>query len=295
MQFPTAASFKSRRPQKQGMGGQGHVLPHTLVLHRCARELLLALCKGHSAASSYRSQPTDTQHGDPTGTLSAWKRRWEQERPSVWVCTVGFKWGCRETAAKTNKLPPARRHPKDACQALHQLWARAMQSCPRCTRILEDRGKCDHSGVDWGRGEGAQARGEPRISGLASQGGPRGFSGEQPHPAQPEPGELHATAVLASKLQAARGRNKSKTKHLSKSPFPVARTVMQYFQNHGLCGSGGQFHALTPAWWILQFVKETHQSSAVIFNAQSLHKLLHFADPPISNHLKLLLLLQLCS
>lgn len=81
------------------------------------------------------------------------------------------------------------------------------------------------------------------IVGSETERLPRG----QTHPAPLEPTELHASAVLAEKLQAMRGRNKSKTKHLSKYPFPVACTVMQFFQSHGLCGSGGQFHALTPA------------------------------------------------
>lgn len=240
---PMAAPFKPQRPQKQGLGGQGYLLPHTSLLHRRARESLLALCKRHNAASSYSSQPMDTQHGAPTGALSAWKWRWEHERPSVWVLQSSNRDAGKQQQKPTSSLLQ---------EGTPNVHAELSISCePGLCKAVQDA-----SGFWKMKGNvttlvlteaGERERYEPHISGSASQGAQRSSSGEQPHPAHPEPGEPHANTMLALKLQAARGRNKSKTKHLSKSPFPVVRTVMQYFQTHALCGSGGQFHALTPA------------------------------------------------
>lgn len=117
MQFLMAAPFKPQGPQKQGLGHWGHVL-HTSLLHRRARWLLLALCKGHRTASSYSTQPIERT---PTGALSAWECRWEHRRLSECVCIAKLKWACRETAAKVSKLPAARRHPKGTYPVLHQL------------------------------------------------------------------------------------------------------------------------------------------------------------------------------
>lgn len=93
-------------PKGKGWG-QGYLLLHNLLLCGHARGWLLTLCKGHNTKSSCSSQQTD-----------AWKCRPEQGRPWVWGCTAQLKGGCRETAAKANKVPPARRHLRHTCQAL---------------------------------------------------------------------------------------------------------------------------------------------------------------------------------
>lgn len=146
-------------------------------------------------------------------------------------------WGCRETAAKPSKAPPARKHPRDTICS--PTVSKAVPDAPGYMKSWE-------MGPLWywlrqERGSPGR-RGAPKLRLSILRGSSEG------RPTQhPQSSELHASAVLAVKLQAMRGRNKSKTKHLSKYPFPVACTVMQFFQSHGLCGSGGQFHALTPA------------------------------------------------
>lgn len=87
-------------PKSKDWGGQGCLLLHILLLCGAARGLLLTLCRGHSTESSCSSQQ---MHGSAGGSMRGHR---------CGDVLQSSREGCREAAAKANKVPPARKHPR---------------------------------------------------------------------------------------------------------------------------------------------------------------------------------------